>query len=197
MVNLLGKFIIARPTMRDTRFREAVILVIEHTKSHSMGLVINKPVGNPSIANIAKDFGVQSTKKQLQPYVYYGGPIGLNKIIVLHSPDWQASKNTFKFNNEVWASNSPEVVKAVLEHNTPGPSRWIVCIGQCQWSAGQLESELMATNGRLKTDEWLPTPADSNTIFKMKNHNRWKKTLKNIASSQFDRVFNHAVATTE
>jgi putative transcriptional regulator len=197
MLDMLGKFIVARPTMRDGRFREAVILIVEHSKSHSMGLVINKPVGKPNLNDIAKDFKIQSVKKQKQPYVYYGGPVGLNKIIVLHTPDWESNKNTFKFNDEIWASNSPDIVKAVMEHNSQGPSKWIICIGQCQWGAGQLEAELLATNGRLKTDAWLPTPADPGVVFSMKNHNRWKKSLTNIAKNQFNRVFNHAVSTAE
>ena len=41
MLDLEGKFLIAKPTMRDPRFRESVILVIEHSRSHSVGLVIN------------------------------------------------------------------------------------------------------------------------------------------------------------
>ena len=198
MLDMLGKFLVARPTMRDARFREAVILIVEHSKSHSMGLIINKPVGKPSMHDIRKDFNIGPPKHQPQPNIFYGGPVGLNKIIVLHTPDWSTPKQTFKFNEEVWASNSQEIMTAVLDDNSVnGPSKWAICIGQCQWSAGQLEAEIMAQNGRLKTDSWLPCPLDPNTIFQMKLQNLWKKTLHKISKIQFNRVFNHAVQTAE
>ena len=195
MLDIEGKFLIARPTMRDTRFREAVILVVEHSRSHSMGLLINKPVHAPTLKEIAKDFQVKTVKKQPNQYVFYGGPVGLNKVIVLHTPDWESGKTTFKFNSEVWASNSKEVLTACMEHGVTGPKNWAICIGQCQWSAGQLEAELLAQNGRLKTDAWLTCPLDANTVFGMKYQNRWKKTVNRVAQNQFTRIFNHATQT--
>ena len=195
MLELEGKFIVARPTMRDARFHEAVLVIIEHTKSHSMGLVINKPVTKPNIADLRKDFKVVNNKHQPLPFVFYGGPVALNKVIVLHTPDWESPKNTFKFNDEIWASNSKDIMSAVLEDGINGPSKWAICIGQCQWMPGQLEAEVLATNGRLRTDSWLPMPADPNVIFGMKIQNRWKKSLRRLAENQFNRIFNHAVET--
>ena len=116
-------------------------------------------------------------------------------MIVLHTPDWESGKTTFKFNSEVWASNSKEVLTACMEHGVTGPKNWAICIGQCQWSAGQLEAELLAQNGRLKTDAWLTCPLDANTVFGMKYQNRWKKTVNRVAQNQFTRIFNHATQT--
>ena len=196
MLDLEGKFIVARPTMRDTRFREAVLIIIEHTKSHSMGLVVNKPVNKPSMTDLRKDFKAVSDRPQPLPYVFYGGPVALNKLIVLHTPDWESPKNTFKFNDEIWASNSKEVMSSCLDNSIEKrPSKWAICIGQCQWMPGQLEAEILATNGRLRTDAWLPMPANPGIIFDMKIQNRWKKSLRRLAENQFNQIFNHAVET--
>ena len=105
MLDLDGKFLVARPTMRDTRFREAVILVMEHSKSHSMGLIINKPIHKPSCIELAKDFGIGTMRRQPQQFINYGGPVGGNKIIILHTPDWTTAESTYKFNPEVWADS--------------------------------------------------------------------------------------------
>ena len=195
MLDLEGKFLVARPTMRDTRFREAVILVMEHSKTHSMGLVVNKPIAKPSCLELSKDFGIQQMRRQPQQFINYGGPVGVNKIIILHTPDWSTSESTYKFNPEVWATNSQEGIHACMEDGSKGPSKWLICIGQCQWMPGQLEAEILAKNGRLKTDAWLTTSLNANTIFSMKYPNRWKKTVRRVAQEQFTRVFNHAVQT--
>ena len=82
-----------------------------------------------------------------------------------------------------------------MEHGATGPSNFLLTIGQCQWSAGQLEAEILSRNGRLTTDAWLSTHLDPNTVFGMKYRNRWKKTVNKIAKEQFNRTFNHAVQT--
>ena len=195
MLDLEGKFLVARPTMRDTRFREAVILVMEHSRSHSMGLIINKPIHKPSCIELAKDFGIGKMRRQPQQFINYGGPVGVNKIIILHTPDWTTAESTYKFNPEVWATNSQEGIHACMENGAQGPSKWLICIGQCQWAPGQLEAEILSKNGRLTTDAWLTTDCNPNTIFNMKYVNRWNKTVNRVAQDQFTRVFNHAVQT--
>ena len=86
-------------------------------------------------------------------------------------------------------------VNAILGHGQTGPTNWMIAIGQCTWSAGQLESEILSRNGRLNSDAWLTTTLNANTVFGMKYQNRWKKTVNRIAQEQFQRTFNHAVQT--
>ena len=195
MLDLEGKFLVSKPTMRDARFRETVILIAEHSRTHSLGLIINKPIHTPSIKEIASDFGIVNVKRQPNQYMFYGGPVNLNKVMVLHTPDMEFGTGTHKFNDEIWMSNTPQCLEAIMSHGETGPSNWMICIGQCTWSAGQLESEILSRNGRINTDAWLVTSLNANTVFGMKYQNRWKKTVNKIAQEQFKRTFNHAVQT--
>ncbi len=195
MLDLEGKFLVSKPTMRDARFRETVIMVMEHTRSHSLGLIINKPIHTPSIKDIASDFDIKSIKRQPNQYLFYGGPVNLNKIMIIHTPDLDFGAGTHRFNDEVWVSNNQDVMKSVLQQGAPHPANWLIVIGQCTWSAGQLEAEILSKNGRMNTDAWLTTTLDANTIFGMKYQNRWKKTVNRIAQEQFTRTFSHAVQT--
>ena len=195
MLDLEGKFIVSKPTMRDSRFREVVILIAEHSRTHSLGLIINKPVHTPSVKEIASDFGIPTIKRQPNQYLFYGGPVNLNKVMVLHTPDMDFGAGTHKFNDEVWLSNNPNCLNAVLKHGVASPTNWMICIGSCTWSAGQLEAEILSRNGRMNTDAWLVTSLNANTVFGMKYQNRWKKTVNRIAQEQFRRTFNHAVQT--
>ena len=195
MLDLEGKFLVSKPTMRDARFRQTVILIAEHSRTHSLGLIINKPIHTPSIKEIASDFGIVNVKRQPNQYMFYGGPVNLNKVMVLHTPDMEFGTGTHKFNDEIWMSNTPQCLEAIMSHGETGPSNWMICIGQCTWSAGQLESEILSRNGRMNTDAWLTTSLNANTVFGMKYQNRWKKTVNKIAQEQFKRTFNHAVQT--
>ena len=195
MLDLEGKFLVSKPTMRDARFRETVIMVMEHTSSHSLGLIINKPIHTPSIKDSACDFDIKSIIRQPNHYLFYGGPVNLNKIMIIHTPDLDFGAGTHRFNDEVWVSNNQDVMKSVLQQGAPHPANWLIVIGQCTWSAGQLEAEILSKNGRMNTDAWLTTTLDANTIFGMKYQNRWKKTVNRIAQEQFTRTFSHAVQT--
>ena len=195
MLDLEGKFLVSKPTMRDARFRETVILVAEHSRSHSLGLIINKPIHTPSVKEIGSDFGIQTLKRQPNQYLFYGGPVNLNKVMVVHTPDMDFGSATHKFNEEVWLSNNPDCLNAVLRHGVPSPSNWMICIGSCTWSAGQLEAEILSRNGRNNSDAWLTTTLNANAIFGMKYQNRWKKTVNRIAQEQFNRTFDHATQT--
>ena len=195
MLDLEGKFLVSKPTMRDARFRETVIMIVEHSRSHSLGMIINKPIHTPSIKDIGADFDIKSIKRQPNQYLFYGGPVNLNKVMVVHTPDMEFGAGTHKFNDEIWVSNTPECLRAVMEQGYTGPSNWMLCIGQCTWSAGQVEAEILSKNGRLNSDAWLATTLDANTVFGMKYQNRWKKTVNRYAQEQFRRTFNHAVQT--
>ena len=43
---LLGKLLIASPGLEDIRFQDSVILICEHSKDATMGLILNKPLYN-------------------------------------------------------------------------------------------------------------------------------------------------------
>ena len=43
---LLGKLLIASPGLEDIRFQDSVILICEHSKHATMGLILNKPLYN-------------------------------------------------------------------------------------------------------------------------------------------------------
>ena len=130
MLDLEGKFLVSKPTMRDARFRETVIMVMEHSRSHSLGLIINKPIHTPSVKDIASDFNIKTIKRQPNQYLFYGGPVNLNKIMIIHTPDLDFGAGTHKFNDEVWVSNNQDVMKSVLQQGDPHPSNWMIVIGQ-------------------------------------------------------------------
>ena len=52
----LGKLLIASPGLEDIRFRNAVILICEHSNDATMGLILNKPLYNFNTQQLFKKF---------------------------------------------------------------------------------------------------------------------------------------------
>jgi len=60
---LAGQFLIASPAMGDPRFRRTVILMVRHNKDGALGITINRPAGEKTLAHFgllqnAIDIGV-------------------------------------------------------------------------------------------------------------------------------------------
>src|SRR5215469_11798015 len=55
--SLRGQLLIAAPEMDDPRFVHAVILMVQHDQSGALGIVINRPVGEMSYADLLKAIG--------------------------------------------------------------------------------------------------------------------------------------------
>jgi putative transcriptional regulator len=50
--SLAGQLLVAAPSMGDPRFERTVILIVQHDPGGALGIVINKPIGETSIASV-------------------------------------------------------------------------------------------------------------------------------------------------
>jgi putative transcriptional regulator len=50
--SLAGQLLVAAPSIGDPHFERAVILIVQHSPSGALGIVINKPIGQTSIATL-------------------------------------------------------------------------------------------------------------------------------------------------
>ena len=63
---LLGKLLIASPGLEDIRFQNSVILICEHSKDATMGLILNKPLYNFDTSQFLKKMKINSMFKNQQ-----------------------------------------------------------------------------------------------------------------------------------
>ena len=88
-------FIVATEKLKDKRFKKTVIIMLDHDEQGALGIVINKPLGEVTIGSLIKGFDKQTLKKDLLNYkvpIYWGGPLYNNKILIVHSTDYQNKK---------------------------------------------------------------------------------------------------------
>src|SRR5262249_47108426 len=121
--SLVGQFLIATPTMRDPRFDQAVILMLRHDKDGALGIVINRPLGQRSMADL---LGTKDTAASGTVQVFVGGPVEPNVGFVIHSTDYHRAE-TLDVDGRVAMTSSREVLRDMADKK--GPAKTLVAFG--------------------------------------------------------------------
>jgi putative transcriptional regulator len=165
-------FLVATEKMQDSRFSKTVIVMLENDENGAWGFVINKPLGtipitsliDPSL-NISKD-REKLFKKNIQ--VFWGGPVDVKEIFILHSTEYQ-SETTRNYGN-ISVSKDYNILFDIVENK--GPEKSLVILGYSGWDSGQLE-------GEMERDDWNLSDIDLNIIFDEESKIKWNKAYKN------------------
>jgi putative transcriptional regulator len=157
-----GQLLLAMPAMTDKRFARSVVYMCSHSKDGAMGLIINQRATHIDFPSLLDRLGIPAdahgadVHKLTSRAVHVGGPVESGRGFVLHSSDYVATQATLQITSGVALTATIDVLKAIAMGE--GPEQSILALGYASWSAGQLESELVA-NG------WLHCPADPDLVF--------------------------------
>ena len=96
---LLGKLLIASPGLEDIRFQDSVILICEHSKDATMGLILNKPLYNFDTSQFLKKMKINSVTNIKPSPTFFGGPVHLNQGFIIHSNEkkYKTSEDILRF----------------------------------------------------------------------------------------------------
>ena len=144
-----GALLLAR--IETPPFRDSVVLLFEHGKMGSTGLVINKP-DHRSLARLMARMNVRfrdraTFDRYAQSEVLYGGPVGRDQLLsVIHAPPgkWAPSWNL----GMLGITRAPEMLKD-LAAGTANVEQVVVCLGISGWAPGQLAGEIAAGSWRV------------------------------------------------
>jgi putative transcriptional regulator len=165
--SLAGQFLIASPDIRDPRFYHAVVLMVKHSKDGALGIIINRPVGERSLANVMEAIGEDSTGIVGSVRIFTGGPVEPWLGFIVHTPEYHRP-GTVDIDGRVAMTSSPEVLRDI--GHSKGPRKSLVAFGYTGWGAGQLESEL-AQHG------WFTAPEDPKLIFDEDREKVWDDAM--------------------
>ena len=157
-------FIVATEKLKDKRFKKTVIVMLDHDEQGALGVVINKPLGEVTIGSLIKGFDKQTLKKDLLNYkvpIYWGGPLDNNKILIVHSIDYQNKKT--KNYDKISISNNYKALIDIAKKK--GPSKSLVIIGVSAWTEGQLE-------GEIDKGHWNLSEITQDILFQEKNEKK-------------------------
>lgn len=175
MKDLVGKLLIAPPSVKGNFFQKTVILLTEHHAKGSVGVVLNKPS-----AVTLKDFARQNNSMlDIPGFVHVGGPVNVKALTMLHTNDWTCN-NTLKINDKFSLSSSAEILPSLAMGYVP--KQWRIFVGLCGWSSGQLQSEMDGVPPYSKSQSWLTSTADLEIVFEQDKQDQWTEAIERSGS---------------
>ncbi len=162
---LTGQVLVASPKIGDPRFAQTVIYMIAHDANGAFGLIVNRVLGEGSLASFLKGFGIDMPSAQGRMRVHYGGPVEPGRGFVLHTGDYK-SEHTKAVNSRISMTSEKEVLQAIGQGT--GPRLSIFALGYAGWGPSQLE-------GELARGDWSTAPADEGLLFDEQNEDKWER----------------------
>lgn len=179
MGQLHHHLLIATPAMDDPFFQRSVIYLCEHNDDGAMGLMLNR-MTDTSIAELVSKINfmmADNRRVDSDAVVLLGGPVNLDKGFVLHSKCIPPFERSEAISSDIWLTSSLDVLETLGKPNAP--EHYLVTIGCCSWSAGQLEAEI-------RQNMWLVAPCDARILFDTPYAQRWQSAVALLGISASD-----------
>jgi putative transcriptional regulator len=165
--SLTGQLLIAAPTIGDPRFAHTVILMVKHDKDGALGIVINRPVGEESIASLLEGTGEDVSGIEGNLRVFAGGPVQPDLGFVVHSAEYRRDE-TIDVDGRVAMTASRQILRDIGHHR--GPQKVLFALGYAGWGPGQLE-------GEIARHDWFTTPEEPKLIFDDDREHLWDDAM--------------------
>lgn len=170
MGSLKNQILISMPHMNDPFFSKSVVYICEHGNGGAMGVIINKNLDAPELREIFdKFFKVEKSFNTIKSSTFFGGPVLLEKGIILHHSDYLSPKSIPISKSVSLTSDQGALEDLKREEKVP----FKLMLGHAGWSAGQLEREI--ENG-----DWLIQSTTSDFIFNLPSNQMWAYAAKSI-----------------
>ena len=169
-----GTLLIAMPDMEDDRFVHSLVYIFEHSEKGAMGVVINKKMGEVSLADLLEQLEIKIPEKNTHMDVHYGGPVETERGFVIHSTDVTV-ESSFFVDKDLAVTSTFDILKSLATDK--GPSKALFALGYAGWTPGQLEEEI-------KHNAWLTIPATPDLIFTdAYDKAAWEQALQSVGIS--------------
>jgi putative transcriptional regulator len=160
-----GKILISEPFLYDYYFKRSVVLLAEHNKDGSFGVIINKPLVM-NFDEVVKDFPDFTAK------VYLGGPVSTDSLFFIHTLG-EIIENSLPIIEGLHWGGDLEQVKTMIRLGQLGEENIRFFIGYSGWAAKQLDMEL-------KRDSWLVSTLNADQVMNSNPDEMWKSSLRQL-----------------
>lgn len=162
-----GTLLVAAPGMVSPEFARTVVLLLEHTTDHTLGVILNRR-SELAVANVMPDWVDAVAKPQA---LYIGGPVGPQAAIgvgvVKNRVDLEAAPQLTRVANRV--------VYVDMRQDPFGLNELIdgmrIFVGYAEWEPGQLDEEI-------ERGDWYVAPALPADVIAAANVDLWGDVLR-------------------
>jgi putative transcriptional regulator len=162
-----GMLLVASPGMADPRFKEAVVLLLEHGREGTLGVIINRAT-KLTLARVLPDLDVPGKDRHK---LFFGGPVGLNMLLFLiRSEDPPGGAENVV--TDVYYSADRATLEGLLARRA-GVDTLRLYVGHSGWAPGQLATEI--AHG-----DWSLVPGDAPILFEKDIETIWPDLMDRL-----------------
>ena len=169
--SLRNSFLLATPSMRDSRFRFAVIYMVSHDRSGAMGIIVNKSKPGLFISDLLEQVGIDGEVQVADAPILNGGPVDIDRGFVLHSSDYFKPDSSLIISDTLSLTSTKDVLESLVSEDHPKHA--MLAVGYAGWGPGQLEKEIAENS-------WLVTDADESLVFSEDLGSKWALALEEM-----------------
>lgn len=172
-----GYLLVANPNNPRDSMSRSVILLTEHEGSRAIGIQLNKPLANMTLAEVAINAGMEYQNSSREA-LHFGGNFATNKVNIIHSSDWYSS-GTVKLTKDISVTHDISILSAISQRQ--GPRHYRACSGCWVWENYSLDYQLDSFHP-MEHHRWEVAPAIVNTIFDLSGLDQWRKAIEDAAN---------------
>jgi putative transcriptional regulator len=169
--SLVGRFLVAAPSMPDSNFRKSVVFICKHDDDGALGIIVNNKVDDLPLGQVYKQLGIDVPETAAERPVLFGGPVETTRGLVLHSADYNRDGETLLIEGGLALTASLEVLKDMA--NGIGPKQAWLALGHSGWEPGQLDREM-------QDNAWLVVDGDAGLVFDPDFPAKWQRALDRL-----------------
>jgi putative transcriptional regulator len=160
-----GQFLVAAHHMADPRFRETVILILEHSEDGSLGVILNRGTTVALEEALPKVSGIAGRRDTISN----GGPVA-RRVVIFLVRHGEAPPESGPVMQGVYYSASQVTLEQMLEQGKTSDELRLFS-GHAGWGAGQLE-------GELRRGDWHLLPARTDQVFGAADPGLWSRLMR-------------------
>lgn len=158
----VGRVLISEPLLQGKYFKRSVILLTEHNKDGSMGLVLNKPITR-SVNELIDLF--PSCNNPL----FIGGPVHTDHLFYIHTLGHKIPQS-YPLNNNLFWGGDLDVIQDLLTRGEIAPNEIRFFTGASGWGLGQLQDEI-------DEKSWVVSILSTDTIMNKEASSLWETAI--------------------
>jgi len=170
--SLVGRFLVAAPSMPDKSFQKSVVFICKHDDDGALGIIVNNKVDDLPLGQVYKQLGIEVPKSTAETPVLFGGPVQTSRVLVLHSADYKRDETLVIEGGLVEGgmalTASLEILKDMAGGS--GPKQAWLALGHSGWAPGQLDREM-------QDNAWLVVEANAALVFDADFDTKWQRAL--------------------
>ena len=161
-----GSILISEPFLKDSNFSRTVILLCEHNKDGTFGLVMNRKIEEYRLPDIMPEL------EALDAPLYYGGPVQPNTLHFLHTRPDLFDDCMLVTDNIYWGGKFEELTYYISTKQIANDEIRFF-IGYSGWGVEQLEAEI-------KENTWMVHDGKQVALFEDDTEKLWRSVLRDM-----------------